>query len=94
MKGQCRVRGPGTGSGATPLVDATVRFFEEFMFKEEQSLKLTAIGKQREDKEQKKRTRLWTHSNRRTCTTRWRRGGSKFCWYVLMPRMRSSVTCC
>ena len=35
LKGQRGATGPETGDGATPLVDATVRFFEEFMFKEE-----------------------------------------------------------
>ena len=35
LKGQRGATGPETGRGATPLVDATVRFFEEFMFREE-----------------------------------------------------------
>ena len=59
LKGQCRAEGPETGGGAaSPLVDATVRFFEEFVFKEElptmqQPLQLTARGKQREDEEKR-----------------------------------------
>ena len=63
LKGK-RGGGPETGSGATPLVDATVRFFEEFMFKDEelpttqQSLQLTARGKQREDEEEKKENKV------------------------------------
>lgn len=55
--------GPEGGGGATPLVDATVRFFEEFIFKEElrpiqqppQQLDLdAATGKPREDDQKKK----------------------------------------
>ncbi|KAF8484498.1 hypothetical protein DFH94DRAFT_235293 [Russula ochroleuca] len=59
LKGQRGAGGPETGAGATPLVDATMRFFEEFMFKEEeppttqQPLQLTARGKQREGEEEK-----------------------------------------
>ena len=59
-----RGRGPETGGGATPPMDATARFFEEFMFKEEeppttqQSLQLTARGKQREDEEEKKENKV------------------------------------
>jgi hypothetical protein len=34
LKGQCGEAGLDTRGGATPLVDATVRFFEEFMFKQ------------------------------------------------------------
>ena len=34
LKGQHRARSPDNGGSATPLVDATVRFFEEFLFKE------------------------------------------------------------
>ena len=37
LKRQPGTGGPEGGAGATPLVDATVRFFEEFMFKEESS---------------------------------------------------------
>ena len=33
-EGAARSRGSETGGGATPLLDATVRFFEEFMNKE------------------------------------------------------------
>ena len=62
LKGK-RGGGPETGGGATPLVDATVRFFEEFMFKEEppttqQPLQLTTRGKQREDEEEKKENKV------------------------------------
>jgi Family of unknown function (DUF6535) len=58
LKGQHGAGGPATGGGATPLVDATVRFFEEFLFKEEppttqQPLQFTARGKQREGEEEK-----------------------------------------
>jgi ubiquitin carboxyl-terminal hydrolase 10 len=58
LKGQRGAGGPETGAGATPLVDAAVRFFEEFVFEEEppttqQPLQLTAGGKQREDEEEK-----------------------------------------
>ncbi|KAF8464932.1 hypothetical protein DFH94DRAFT_639948, partial [Russula ochroleuca] len=35
LKGQRGTGGPNTSGGGTPLVDATVRFFEEFMNKEE-----------------------------------------------------------
>ena len=34
LKGQRGAEGPESDGGATPLVDATVRFFEEFMFEE------------------------------------------------------------
>ena len=34
LKGQCGAEGPEAGGRATPLVDATVRFLEEFEFKE------------------------------------------------------------
>ena len=37
LKGQCGAEGPEAGGRATPLVDATVRFLEEFVFKEEPS---------------------------------------------------------
>ena len=59
LKGQREAGGPDTGGCATPLVDATVRFFEEFVFKEEgppttqQPLQLAAKGKQGEDEEEK-----------------------------------------
>jgi hypothetical protein len=57
LKGQRGAGGPETG-GATPLVDATVKFFEEFMFKEgpsttQQPLQLATRGKQREEEEKK-----------------------------------------
>ena len=58
LKGQRGAGGPETGAGASPLMDAIVRFFEEFVFEEEpptmqQPLQLTARGKQREDEEKK-----------------------------------------
>jgi len=39
LKGQRRGGGPETGGGATPLVDATVRFFEEFTIMEKKENK-------------------------------------------------------
>jgi ubiquitin carboxyl-terminal hydrolase 10 len=57
LKGQRGSGGLENGGGATPLVDATVRFFEEFMFKEkeppptQQSPQQAAGGKLREDEE-------------------------------------------
>ena len=58
LKGQHGMRGPQTG-GATPLVDATTRLFEEFMFKEESPPTLpppqqAAGAKTREDEEVKR----------------------------------------
>ena len=59
LKGQRREGGPETGGGASPLVDATVRFFEEFVFKEEeppitqQPLQLAAKRKQGGDEGEK-----------------------------------------
>ncbi|KAH9998276.1 hypothetical protein BJV77DRAFT_743795 [Russula vinacea] len=43
-----------TGRGATPLVDATVRFSKEFIFKDNEPSQQVAGGKPREDKEAKK----------------------------------------
>ena len=60
LKGQGEAGGPETGGSATPLVDATVRFFEEFAFKEielpptQQPLQQAAGGEPREDEETKK----------------------------------------
>ena len=57
LKGQRGAGDPGTGSGATPLVDATLRFFEEFRSKEKEPLptqqlpQQAARGKSREDEE-------------------------------------------
>ena len=57
LKGQRGAGDPGTGSGAMPLVDATVRFFEEFRSEEkeplptQQPLQQAAWGKSREDEE-------------------------------------------
>ena len=55
LKGRCGTGCPETGGGVTPLVDATLRFFEEFVFKKtppaQQPLQLAASGKPREDEE-------------------------------------------
>ena len=50
MKGQRGAGGPKTGGGATPLVDAMVKSFEEVMDKEKQSppTRQAAGGKPRE----------------------------------------------
>ena len=59
LKGQRGAGDPGTGSGATPLVDATLRFFEEFRSKEkeplpmQQPLQQAARAKSREDEEER-----------------------------------------
>ena len=59
MNGHRGAGGPETGGGATPLVDATVRLVEEFMFEEkeplpgQQSPQQAEGGKPREDKEAK-----------------------------------------
>jgi hypothetical protein len=59
LKGQRGAGGPETGGGASPLVDAMARFFDEFTFKEEepptpqQPLQLAARGKQGQDEEVK-----------------------------------------
>jgi ubiquitin carboxyl-terminal hydrolase 10 len=51
--------GPVTGGGASPLVDATVRFFEEFMNKEEPPPpRQAADGKPREGGEGKKESNV------------------------------------
>jgi hypothetical protein len=56
LKSQREARGSKTGGGATPLVDASVRFFKEFVFEEPQMQppQLAAGGKQMEDEEEKK----------------------------------------
>ena len=55
LKELCGEGGTVTGGGATPLVDATVRFFEEFMNKEEPPpTQQAADGKPREGGEAKK----------------------------------------
>ena len=53
LKGQRGVGSPETSGGATPLVDATVRFSEEFVFKEEEPPppQQAVGGKPREDKD-------------------------------------------
>jgi hypothetical protein len=53
LTGQRRVGGMETGSEATPLLDATTRFLEEFVFKEEPppSHQEAAVGKMREDED-------------------------------------------
>ena len=54
LKRQRRTGVPETGSGTTPLVDATVRLFEEFMLKEEPPQNI--VGKKtREDEVAKKK---------------------------------------
>ncbi|KAF8484504.1 hypothetical protein DFH94DRAFT_842406 [Russula ochroleuca] len=68
LKGQRGAGGPETGGGSTPLVDATMGFFEEFMFREkvppptQQSLQLVARGESRQDEgekeENKEKTQL------------------------------------
>lgn len=60
LKRQHGARVLEAGGGGTPLVDATERFIEEFMFKEEspptqQSPQQAAGGKPREDGEKKER---------------------------------------
>jgi hypothetical protein len=55
LKGRSGARGPETGDGATPLVDAMVKFFEEFTIEEKGPLPQPAAGgKEREDEEAKK----------------------------------------
>jgi hypothetical protein len=51
---------PETGGGATPLVDATARFFKEYMFekKEAHPQQQAATGKPREDEEEKKESKV------------------------------------
>ena len=55
LKGQREARGSKTGGGATPLVDALVRFFEEFVLKEPQPPRQAAGEKQMEDEEEKRK---------------------------------------
>ena len=60
LSGQRGVAGRGAGGGATPLVDATARFIEEFIFKDEpppmqQSRQQTAEGGPREDEKAKRK---------------------------------------
>jgi hypothetical protein len=60
MKGHRGAGDPETGGSATPLMDAMVRFLEEFVIKEEeplstqQPLQYIAEGKPREDEQTKK----------------------------------------
>ena len=59
MKGQRGAGGPEGGGGATPLVDAMVRFLEEFMFKEKEPPRMHRPLQQarkmpREDEQEKK----------------------------------------
>ncbi|KAF8467097.1 hypothetical protein DFH94DRAFT_639094 [Russula ochroleuca] len=49
LKGQRGEGGPATGDGATPLVDATVRFFEEFMNKEKASTRRAVGGEAKKE---------------------------------------------
>ena len=63
LKGQRGAGGPETGGGATPLADATVRFFKEFVFKEEppsmpQPVQQIAKRKPREGEEGKKENKV------------------------------------
>jgi ubiquitin carboxyl-terminal hydrolase 10 len=64
LKGQRGAWGPETGGGATPLADATVRFFEEFIFKEKeppsmpQRVQMTARRKAREGEEEKEENKV------------------------------------
>jgi ubiquitin carboxyl-terminal hydrolase 10 len=59
LKGQRGAGGPKTCGGPTPLVDATVRFFEEFMLKEKEqpSTQQATRGKPREDEEEGKQNK-------------------------------------
>ena len=55
LKGQREAGHAETGDGATPLVDATVRFFEEFMFEGKEPLPMQQpLQQPREGKEAKK----------------------------------------
>jgi ubiquitin carboxyl-terminal hydrolase 10 len=54
LKGQHEAEGTETGGDATPLVDATVRFFEEFIIKNKEPPEQVARGNPREDEETKK----------------------------------------
>ena len=62
--GQRRAGDPETGGGTTPLVDATVRFFEEFALTEKdtpptkQPLQWVTTGNSREDEEEKKENKV------------------------------------
>ena len=58
LKGEREARGSKTGGGATPLVDASVRFFEEFVLKEPQPPRQAAGGKQIEDEEEKRKNNV------------------------------------
>jgi hypothetical protein len=64
LKGQRGAGGPETGGGSTPLVDATMGFFEEFMFREkvppptQQSLQLVARGESRQDEGEKEENKV------------------------------------
>jgi hypothetical protein len=54
LKGWRRGGGSETDGGATPLVDSTLRFFAEFVFKEKEHPQQLAERKPREDEEAKK----------------------------------------
>ena len=55
LKGKPGEGGLETGGSTTPVVDATIRFFEEFGFEEEPpATQQAAVGKPREDEEAKK----------------------------------------
>jgi ubiquitin carboxyl-terminal hydrolase 10 len=53
LNGQRVAGGLETGGGATLLVDATVRFFEEFMFKEKEPPPMQQEPQEPEDEEAK-----------------------------------------
>ena len=60
LKGRCEARVSKTGGGATPLVDASVRLFEEFVLKEPQMRppRQAAGGQQMEDEEEKRKNNV------------------------------------
>ena len=51
LKGQRREGDPETNGGATPLMDATARLFEEFMLNEKEPPQESADGKPKEHEE-------------------------------------------
>jgi ubiquitin carboxyl-terminal hydrolase 10 len=60
VQGQRAAGSPETGGGATPLVDATMRLFEEFMFKEKEPPPTQQPPQQaaREDEEENKENKV------------------------------------
>jgi ubiquitin carboxyl-terminal hydrolase 10 len=67
LKEQRREGGPETGGGATPLMDATARLFEEFMLKEKEPPQEAAEGKPREGEEAKKKHDVIDSFEQSTC---------------------------